>query len=79
MKGFPKNDLPKKYSCVYCGTPFDAYPPDDKHDFATRNEKDYEDHIKVDYKCKANDCGKINTIYWGYCHAGAIAIGRFIK
>ena len=54
----------KKFSCLKCGTPFDAYPPDDRHDIATRNEKDYEDHIKVDYRCK--ECSTINTIYWGY-------------
>jgi len=61
-----RKDASKKFSCLYCGTPFDAYPPDDRHNVATRDEKDYEDHIKVDYKCKGQGCGKINTIYWGH-------------
>jgi len=54
----------KKFSCLKCGTPFEAYPPDDRHYKATRNEKDYEDHIKVDYRCK--ECSHTNTIYWGH-------------
>ena len=52
----------KIFSCIKCGHPFTAYPPDDVHDIATRNESDYEDHIKIDYKCEK--CGAINTIYW---------------
>jgi len=59
-----KKEVLKRFSCLKCGTPFDAYPPDDRHDTATRNEKDYEDNIKVDYRCK--ECGHINTIYWGH-------------
>jgi DNA-directed RNA polymerase subunit RPC12/RpoP len=54
----------KKYSCIECGSPFDAYPPDDRHDRATRNEGDYKDHIKVNYRCK--DCGHTNVIFWGH-------------
>jgi rubredoxin len=54
----------KRFSCLKCGTPYDAYPPDDRHNIATVNEKDYEDHIKVDYRCEK--CGNINTIYWGH-------------
>jgi len=54
----------KKYSCLNCGTPFEVYPPDDLHDIATRNETDFKDHIKINYKC--TECNEINTIYWGY-------------
>jgi len=67
-----KKEVVKRFSCLKCGTPFEAYPPDDRHDRATRNEKDYEDHIRVDYKCK--DCANINTIYWGYSPP-AFAVG----
>ena len=54
----------KIYSCIHCGSQFEAYPPDDRHNIATRNESDYEDHIKVNYRCK--DCGKDNIMFWGY-------------
>jgi len=54
----------KTFSCIKCGHPFDAYPPDDIHTVATRREGDYRDHIKIDYKCK--NCGEVNTIYWGH-------------
>lgn len=57
-----KKTIAKKYSCLKCGSPFDAYPPDDSHDTATRDPNKYEDQIKVDYRCK--DCGYVNTIYW---------------
>jgi DNA-directed RNA polymerase subunit RPC12/RpoP len=58
-----KKEVAKRFSCLKCGTPFEAYPPDDRHGSATRNEKEYEDHTKVDYRCK--ECGNINTMYWG--------------
>ena len=61
-----RKETAKTFSCLYCGTPFEAYPPDDLHTVASRNEKDYEDHIKINYKCTAKGCGEINTIYWGY-------------
>jgi len=53
----------KTYSCLKCGAPFVAHPPDDRHDKATRNEKEFEDHIRIDYRCK--ECDNTNTIYWG--------------
>lgn len=68
-----KKEKARKFSCLHCGTPFEAYPPDDRHTRATRNKKDYEDHIKVDYKCK--DCGKFNTIYWGRIKPVFMAVG----
>jgi rubredoxin len=69
-----KKEAVKKFSCLKCGSPFDAYPPDDRHNVATRNEKDFKDNIKVDYVCK--DCRNTNTIYWGHPEP-AIAIGHF--
>lgn len=53
----------RKYGCLKCGNPFEAYPPDDRHHTATRSEKDYEDNIKVEYQC--SKCGEKNIIYWG--------------
>lgn len=55
----------EKFSCRFCGTPYDAYPPDSRHNRASVNEKDYEDPIKVNYKCKGEGCGETNTLYWG--------------
>lgn len=52
----------KKYSCIHCGSPFDAYPPDDIHVIATRDEIKSKDVIKVDHKCV--NCNELNTIYW---------------
>jgi DNA-directed RNA polymerase subunit RPC12/RpoP len=62
----------KKYSCLNCGTPFDAYPPDDLHRWASRDPNHYKDNIKVTYLCK--ECKNENVIYWGYV-APAFAIG----
>ena len=72
MKEMVRKETVKKFSCLYCGTPFDAYPPDDRHYKASRNKKDYKDFIQVDYKCRGEVCGKINTIYWGYPSIGAV-------
>jgi DNA-directed RNA polymerase subunit RPC12/RpoP len=64
MNDMVKKEVAKMYSCLKCGAPFVAYPPDDRHDTASRIEKEFEDPIRVDYKCK--DCPYINTIYWGH-------------
>ena len=65
-------DKVKKYSCIECGATFSAYPPDDRHDIATRNKEDYGDHIEVKYRCKA--CGHFNMIYWGYSKPGVAVL-----
>lgn len=54
----------KRFSCVKCGTPFDAYPPDSLHNIASRDRRSYDDHVKIDYKC--GSCKTTNTIYWGH-------------
>jgi len=59
----------RKYACIKCGNPFEAYPPDDRHDIATRSEKDYKDSIKVEYQCPK--CQEKNAIYWGAPGIGA--------
>lgn len=53
-----------EFSCLKCGMPFEPNPVDNRHDIATGNEKDYENYIKVGYRCI--ECGHINHIYWGY-------------
>jgi len=53
----------KTFSCTNCGTPFDAYPPDDVRTVATRSQDDYKDNIRIDYRCEK--CKSVNQIYWG--------------
>lgn len=62
----------KIYSCVNCGSSFQAYPPDDLHTVASRNKDSHKDNIVVNYRCK--DCKRNNTIYWGVREFG-FAIG----
>jgi rubredoxin len=64
VENLSKKEKVKRFSCVKCGSPFDAHPPDDLHNTASLKEADVEDPIKVEYRCK--DCGNINVIYWGY-------------
>jgi hypothetical protein len=55
-----------KFSCIYCGAPYEAYPPDSIHDMASLKPEDVGDPQKMIYKCQNKDCGKENIIYWGY-------------
>lgn len=56
----------RTFSCIQCGTSFDAYPPDDLHQDASRNPEELEEEpIKIEYKCKNPDCKTINILYWG--------------
>lgn len=68
MPGRKGGSSAKKFSCIKCGKAFDAYPPDDLHNVASRNAKTHEDHIKIDYKCEW--CDAVNTIYWGLRETG---------
>jgi DNA-directed RNA polymerase subunit M/transcription elongation factor TFIIS len=53
----------KNFSCTKCGVAYEAYPPDDKHSFATMvREEAKKDHVVVKYTCKS--CGNFNIIYW---------------
>jgi rubredoxin len=54
----------KRFSCVKCGTAFEANPPDDVHNMAKRVMEECGHSVRVDYKCEM--CGNINTIFW--CH-----------
>ena len=52
----------KTFSCLKCGRPFPAYPPDDLHPTASLNKEDLENTVEMKYKC---DCGNEITLYWG--------------
>jgi hypothetical protein len=60
-----KEDAGKKFSCICCGEPYLAYPPDSFHVFASVKSEDVADPIKMTYKCRAKDCGKENILFWG--------------
>ena len=60
-----KKSKNKIFSCIKCGNPYEAYPPDDKHRIATMlSEEAKKDHIIVKYICK--NCGNINILYWAH-------------
>jgi len=59
----PKKEEVKQFSCLHCGVPYTAIPPDDFHPYASVKADDVDDPLKMTYRCKA--CGKDNTIYWG--------------
>jgi len=56
----------KKFSCIHCGTPFEVYPPDDRHSRASL-EKPKEAQgsiIPMTYDGKNKACMKPTTLYW---------------
>ena len=57
-----KNTM-KKFSCLNCGAPFDAYPPDDIHNTASLRITNVNEPKKIKYKCE--QCNRENIIYWG--------------
>ncbi|MBD3227869.1 MAG: hypothetical protein GF329_06745 [Candidatus Lokiarchaeota archaeon] len=63
----------KKFSCTKCGSTFNAYPPDDAHTIATRNEDDANDPIRIEYECK--ECGYSNVIFWSKHSGPVMAVG----
>ena len=56
----PINKTAKKFSCLVCGEPFEASPPDDVHTIGKR-EPQMEDSIMVKYHCVNRH---ENKIYW---------------
>ena len=53
------------FSCVECGEPYTAFPPDDLHKVASikePSEKDAWDTIKIIHDCVK--CLKPMTVYW---------------
>ena len=54
----------KEFSCLKCGSSFIGYPPDDFHQTASIKKEEFDDPIKVDYRCK--ECGNVNVLYWGH-------------
>jgi hypothetical protein len=56
----------KMFSCIHCGTPFPAYPPDDEHPVASL-EKPQEaagSIVEMTHDCQNRQCGKPATLYW---------------
>jgi hypothetical protein len=57
----------RSFPCQGCGTLLqDVYPPDDIHTLASRYYYPIPSDVclAVDYKCRDNNCGRTNTIYW---------------
>lgn len=55
----------KRLSCLHCGSPFEAYPPDDFHLFASLKAEEVSNPVKMIYRCQAKGCGNENILYWG--------------
>lgn len=68
----------KKYSCIYCGEPFEVYPPDDAHPISSRDrpiETEVEGEIiEMTFDCRNPECLKPNTLYW-YRPKMSISVG----
>jgi len=66
----------KKFSCMQCGTPFEVYPPDDRHPTASLDKpKEASGTIKeMTFICKNEGCKHPTTLYW-YRQKMAIAVG----
>jgi hypothetical protein len=60
-----KKETGRKFSCIHCGEPYEAYPPDGFHLLASLKQEDVNDPIKMTFICRAKGCGKENIIYWG--------------
>jgi hypothetical protein len=54
------------FSCRYCGTRFEVYPPDDDHPTAVLEKPKEADGaiVEMTYDCKNNHCGRPTTLYW---------------
>jgi hypothetical protein len=56
----------KKFSCVHCGTPFEAYPPDDEYPVASSEKPEASELagivIEKIHDCK--NCLQPTTLYW---------------
>jgi len=66
----------KRFSCTECGTPFEAYPPDDLHPTASlESPKEAEGNVvKMTYDCQNPDCRHPTVLYW-YRPKMHIAVG----
>ena len=58
----------KIFSCVQCGHPYEAYPPDDSHRIGTLEKPNPEDVkgtvIEVTHDCENPGCHHPTTLYW---------------
>ena len=55
----PSKEGAKKFSCLECGEPFEAFPPDDQHAIGSLDPSPTA--IKITYECVNHHK---NTIYW---------------
>jgi hypothetical protein len=59
----PESNHVRMFGCLKCGSPFFAYPPDDMHKLASRNNSSFSETVQVKYVCAK--CKEINGLYWG--------------
>ena len=57
---------PRKFSCINCGHPYDAYPPNDVFHIAQNKQCNENDCIEIKYEC--DNCNNKNTIFWDQKH-----------
>ena len=67
MRTVYMSNEPRNFSCVNCGTPYEAYPPNDENNIAKQTPCDRGDSIEIKYEC--DNCNHINSIYWDKRHA----------
>jgi len=68
------NDSLRKFACVNCGTPYEAYPPNDLYNIALPNGCEEGDSIRIKYDCE--NCHQPNSIYWDKKHFRAVIASR---
>lgn len=56
------NTTPKKFSCLECGTPYEAYPPSDTHKIASLKPSSEGNSVEVKYLCTR--CSNKNSLHW---------------
>jgi len=56
----------RKFACVNCGYPYDAYPPNDRYHIALPIQCEDSDCIEIKYECE--NCRKMNPIFWDRKH-----------
>ena len=56
----------KRLSCVNCGIPFEVYPPDDNHPYASLEKPNEASGsiIEMNYDCENQSCMHPTTLYW---------------
>lgn len=73
MRTIDMSNEPRNFSCVNCGNPYEAYPPNDENNIATQTPCNRNDSIEIKYEC--DNCNHINAIHWDKKHSS----GKVIK